>query len=270
VWSGSLDPKIRSVHPVPLAIAESMSCMGDWPALAHFVENANWGQQEPLRFAVQSHALRHLGNQGSSAEAQTTWRSAIKAAQGQPNQLAAIAQLAQGWGYRAEAAEVLWAVANGTTGAKEALSGLQNFYKQTHDSRGLFRVAKRALELNPNDLVAANNCASLGLLLSADPGARRLAEKLYNDHPTNAAFAATYAFALHVEGKTADALRVIERLKDQQLRQPALAAYYVVMLAASGNIERARAFLPAAERANLLPEEKTLLADAARKLNASS
>ena len=63
---------------------------------------------------------------------------------------------------------------------------------------------------------------------------------------------------------------MIERLKEQQLRQPALAAYYVMMLAANGELERARAFLPAAEHANLLPEEQTLLTDAARKINASS
>jgi tetratricopeptide (TPR) repeat protein len=269
-WSGSFERTLASTQPVPLAIAESLSCMRDWPALARFVEEANWGDHESVRLAVQSHAVRHVGDNQSSAEAAALWRAAIKAAQGRPEQLATIAKLAEGWGYRSEAADVLWQIATGATGAKQALATLQKYYSQTHDSHGLLRVAKRALELNPNDLVAANNCASLSLLLNVDTAARRLAEKLYIEHPTNAAFAATYAFALHTEGKTADALRVLERLKDQQLRQPAMAAYYVVMLAANGNVERAREFLPAAQRANLLPEEQTLLADAARKLNANS
>lgn len=269
-WSRSLDQKVANTQPVPLAIAESLSCMRDWPALARLVENAKWGEHESLRLAVQSHAVRHLESSDSSTEAATLWRAAIKAAQGRPDQLATIAKLAEGWSYHAEAADALWQIASGTVGAKEALSALQRIYKQTSDSHGLLRVAKRALELNPSDLVAANNCASLGLLLNSDAGARRLAEKLYTEQPTNAAFAATYAFALHIDGKTADALRVIEKLKEQQLRQPALAAYYVVILAANGDVERARSFLPAAERANLLPEEQTLLTDAARKLNASS
>ena len=268
-WSRSVDQTVTITQPVPLAIAESLSCMRDWPALARFVENAKWGEHESLRLAVQSHAVRHLDRGDSSTEAVTLWRAAIKAAQGRPDQLATIAKLAEGWSYHAEAADLLWQIASGTIGAKEALSALQRIYKHTSDSRGLLRVAKRALELNPRDLVAANNCATLGLLLNSDTAARRLAEKLYTEQPTNAAFAATYAFALHIDGRTADALRVIEKLKEQELRQPALAAYYVMMLAAQGNLERARVFLPAAERATLLPEEQTLLADAARKVSGS-
>ena len=269
-WSGSLDQKVAETQPVPLAIAESLSYTHDWRTLARFVQDTRWGAQESLRLAVQSHAVRHLGDSDSAAEAATLWRAATKAAQPHPDQLAMIARLAEGWGYRAEAGDVLWQIASGAVGAKEALTALQRIYKQTNDTHGLLRIAKRALELNPDDLVAANSCANLGLLLNSDATARRLAEKLYKEHPTNAAFAATYAFALHISGKTADALRVIERLKEQQLRQPALAAYYVMMLAANGELERARAFLPAAEHANLLPEEQTLLAEAARKLVSGS
>ena len=55
------------------------------------------------------------------------------------------------------------------------LTALQRLYKSTQNSHGILRVAKRALELNPSDLVAANNCASLGLLLTGDNSARRLA-----------------------------------------------------------------------------------------------
>lgn len=267
-WSATLPDKIRATQPVPLAIAESISCARDWPALAEFVRAQNWREQESLRLAIQSHASRHLSGENDTAlEAQSSWRAALKAAQNRPDQLTTIARLAEGWGYPDEASAAWWLIANGNVKVKEALLALQNLYEKTHDSRGLLRVAKRALELNPEDLVAANNCASLGLLLNGDSASHRLAEKLHTEHPTNAAFAATYAFALHTEGKTADALRVIEKLKETQLRQPALAAYYVVMLAESGNFDRARAYLPAAARAVLLPEEQALLASAIHKLS---
>jgi predicted Zn-dependent protease len=127
-------------------------------------------------------------------------------------------------------------------------------------------VAKRALELNPADLVAANNCASLGLLLSGDSSARRLATKLHKENPDNAIFSTTYAFALFTEGKTNDALKMMETLKDAQLRHPAVAAYYFVMLVENGRMERAHLFLSAANRAQLLPEEQQLLTTATRKL----
>jgi hypothetical protein len=269
-WSNSLPPTVRDTQPVPLAIAESLSCTRDWPRLLDFIHDGNWGKQEPLRLAVESHATRHMETDAqSSAEAGNKWRAALNAARGQADQLAAIAQLAEGWGYRAQAADAWWLIANSDAKVKEALLALQGLYKSSRDSRGLLRVAKRALELNPDDLVAANNCASLGLLLNGDSSARRLAAKLHADHPASDAFAATYAFALHTEGKTAEALQVLESLTEAQLGQPALAAYYVVILTENGNIDRARAFLPAAQRAVLLPEEQQLLTSAVRKLVAA-
>lgn len=270
-WAKTLSANVRDAQPVPLAMAESLSCVRDWQALAHFVRGKNWKQVEALRLAVESHAVRHLNaDPEAQAEAAALWRSALRAAQSNPAQLGTIAQLAEGWDYKAQAQDAWWTIANRTEHAREALRALTRIYTAAHDSRGLLRVAKRALELDPNDLVAANNAASLGLLLNGDPASHHLAAKLHEEHPDNAVFAATYAFSLHLQGKTADALRVIERLKDHQLRQPAFAAYYVVMLADSGNLAKAREFLALAERAPLLPEEKQLLANAAKKLAASS
>ena len=267
LWSSSLPQEIRETQPVPLAIAESYSFMRDWPALRSFVEGKNWGQHESLRLAVEAHALHRLSpSDRESMQTQTTWRAALKAAHTRPEQLIAIAQLAEGWGYLPEAIEAWWEVADGKETARLGLTALQRLYKAKQDTRGLLRVAKRALELNPNDLVAANNAASLGLLLNSDSTARRLASKLHEEHPANRAFAATYAFALHTEGKRAEALRLLETLKEQELRHPSIAAYYVMMLVENGNLERARSFLVDARRAALLPEEQQLLDAAARKL----
>lgn len=161
-------------------------------------------------------------------------------------------------------------IANGSARALDALVALDRSCKEAHDTRGLLRVAKRAMELNPDDLVAANNAASLGLLLNGDVASHKLAARLHEEHPHNAVFDATFAFSLYLQGKTADALRVIERLNQQQLRQPAMAAYYVIMLADTGNVTKAREFLSFAERAPLLPEEKQLLTNATKKLIANS
>ena len=269
-WAATLPQAIRETQPVPLALAESLSFMQDWPALLASVEDKNWGAFEALRLAVQSHALHRLSaSEPDSMQRQTVWRAALKAADAKPEQLVAVAQLAEGWGYTADAEEAWWKVANGNANPRAGLSALQRIYKTKQDTRGLLRVAKRALELNPGDLVAANNCASLGLLLNGDSAARRLAAKLHGEHPANRAFAATHAFALHTAGKTAEALEVMERMKDEELRHPAIAAYYVVMLAETGKLDRARTFLPHAQRAALLPEEQQLLGVASRKLLAA-
>ncbi len=267
VWGLSLPKQKLETQPVPLAIAESYSFLQDWIALEAWVEGKDWGGHECVRLAVQSHALHHLSPADRpSMEANTVWHAAVKATQGRPDRLAAIARLAEGWDYAAQAEEAWWTIANGNENATEALEALQRLCQLKQNSRGLLRVAKRALELNPADLVAANNCASLGLLITGDNSAHRLAAKLHQENPENAIFISTYAFALHLEGKTGDALKAMETLKDAQLRHPLLAAYYFVMLVENGNMERAHSFLSAANKAALLPEEQQLFTAATRKL----
>lgn len=269
-WGLALPKEILAAQPVPLAIAESYSFLQDWRLLQEWVEGKDWGEFECFRFAALSHALHHLGPmEGSSMESQTAWRAALAATKSRPDRLAAIAQLAEGWGYTEQAEDAWWMIANGSENATMALTTLQRLYQSKQNSHGLLRVAKRALELNPADLVAANNCASLGLLLTGDSSARRLATRLHTEYPANTVFRATYAFALHLEGKTGAALKVMETLKETQLRHPAIAAYYFVMLVENGNMERAQSFLSAASQAQLLPEEQKLFAAATRKLPAS-
>lgn len=266
-WALALPKEILNAQPVPLAVAEAYSFLQNWAGLQAWVEDKNWGTEEYLRLAVQSHALHRLTPADrSSMESQTVWNSALKATKSRSDRLAAMAQLAEGWDYADNAAEAWWLIANGNENAKEALTALQRLYKSKQNSRGLLRVAQRALELNPSDLVAANNCASLGLLLSGDSSARRLATKLHGENPENAIFSTTYAFALFTEGKTNDAVKAMETLKDAQLRHPAVAAYYFVMLVENGSMERAHLFLSAANKAQLLPEEQRLLTAATRKL----
>jgi Flp pilus assembly protein TadD len=266
-WALSLPKEILNAQPVPLALAESYSFLQDWNGLHGWVDQKNWGDEEFFRLAVLSHALHHLTpGDRASMESQTAWAAALKATKSRPDRLAAIALLAEGWNYADEAADAWWLIANGNENAKEALTALQRLYKAKQNSRGLLRVAKRALELNPGDLAAANNYASLGLLLTGDSSARRLATKLHAENPTNAAFRSTYAFALFTEGKTSEALREMELLKEPQLQHPAIAAYYFVMLVENGKMERAHSFLSAANKAQLLPEEQQLLTAATRKL----
>jgi predicted Zn-dependent protease len=266
-WALALPKEILHASPVPLAVAEAYSFLQDWKGLHTWVDEKNWGDEEFLRFAVLSHSLHHLTpGDRASMESQTAWNAALKATKNRAEQLVAIAQLAEGWDYSEEAADAWWLIANGNENAKEALTALHRLYKSKQNSHGLLRVAKRALELNPSDLIAANNYASLGLLLTGDSAARRLATKLHAENPANAAFSSTYAFALFTEGKTSEALKQMDTLKEAQLRHPSIAAYYFVMLVENGRMERAHLFLSAANKAQLLPEEEQLLIAATRKL----
>jgi hypothetical protein len=55
-------------------------------------------------------------------------------------------------------------------------------------------------------------------------------------------------------------------LRPDQLRDPTIAAYYGIFLAASGAHAEAAGFLELAKKATLLPEEKQLVASAVQEL----
>ena len=67
-------------------------------------------------------------------------------------------------------------------------------------------------------------------------------------------------------GETKKASKVLETLTSEQLREPEIAAYYGIILAAAGDQAHALEFLDLAEAANLLPQEKLLIEKARRSL----
>jgi Flp pilus assembly protein TadD len=106
---------------------------------------------------------------------------------------------------------------------------------------------------------------SLLLNLNAEQG-QRLARDLYEREPANPAYASTYAFALYTRGDAKKALQVFASLKPEQLRQPEIAAYYGVILAAANDKPQAEEFLALGEKAQLLPEERAMIERARRTL----
>jgi Flp pilus assembly protein TadD len=161
----------------------------------------------------------------------------------------------------------MWALAKFPEKEKEAFRTLYRYYAKNRDSQGLYRVLARLAELNPQDLDIQNNLAQLSLLLNArSEEARRVATEVYHKAPSNAAYATTYAYALLTKGDTEAAGKVMSALTAEQLKEPAISAYYGVCLAALKD-PRARQFLDAGENATLLPEEKTLLEKARNSLD---
>jgi Flp pilus assembly protein TadD len=163
------------------------------------------------------------------------------------------------WGWENEEIDLLWALAKYPEKEKEALQTLYRYSIKNPDTQGLYRALARLAEDNPDNLDVRNNLAQVSLLLDAKPDeARRIAAEVYHKAPTNAAYAATYAYALLTKGDAKGAGKVMSSLSDDQLKDPAVSAYYGICLAVLKD-ERARRFLDAGASAMLLPEEKALL-----------
>ena len=264
-WSATLPPAVIGTKLVQIALSDSFVTVKDWPGLQRLVNSGNWGTVDFLRNALSARALREQGNE---PEAASQWNEAMKKISANLRHTMMLAETVEKWGWRNEAIELLWVAAKDPVKGDEALAALYRYFAKNADTENLYRVLLRRLELKPDDRNVQNNYAQLSLLLNLNTErALKIAREIHEKEPANAAYASTYAFALHIQGDTKKGIKVFEGLTAEQLHQPEIAAYYGIILAAAGEHARAGEFLDLGEKAtNLLPQEKALLEKARRSL----
>ena len=259
-WLKRLPPESRTNQPAALLVAEFQAALRDWPALQASVEDQNWAELDFVRRAFRSRALR---GQELASSALIEWTKALKAANGRKEDMIMLLRLAAQWNWLGEAEDLLWRIVNRYPGENWARLGLAKILLADGRTRSLMALYSQQAKTNPSDISAKNNLAMLALLLNAQElKPHVLAHDVYLKAPTNPAYVSTYAFSLHLQDRNADALKVFERLKPNELEDPAVAVYYALVLQAAGNHERARKYLDLAVRARLLPEERKLVAQA--------
>lgn len=264
-WGARLPAERRQELPVPLAIGEALANLGRWDELREFVAGLNWRELEFYRHAILARSLREKDQPG---EAREQWRLALIATGEQPGRLSQLARLVEGWRWTAETVEIWWKLTRFPNLQRDALRSLYQLYQASHDTHQLLRVSDRALENDPGDWVAKNNVAMFSLLVGQNRAkAHRLALENFNLSPTNTVFLSTRAFSLHMQGDTAGGLKLLNTVPEKLLRNPSLAAYYGILLAAQGEADKARPYLDIADKnPQLLPEEKALVAAAQRAI----
>ncbi len=263
-WLKSLPGTIQTEQPVSLAFADTLSRLKDWRGLEERLGKENWKDQDFMRLALLSFAVR---NQNDETVAKVHWNKTLQAAVERPERLAMLAQLAAGWGWDAETEDVLWRVVKNFPRERWALDSLNNRYMRTANTRGLFSIYATLLDREATNAVAMNNYASLALLLGTNLSrAHQVAHDVYLKDTNNYAFVSTYAWSLHLQGKEREALALMEQIAPAKLADPSVAGYYGAILAANGQKEKARTFLDKTQGKPMLPEEKTLAEDARRKL----
>lgn len=262
-FAGSLNSELLARWPVPLARADSYLVANDWPGLERWLAVHPWGTLEFLRHAYLARAFRE---QGQTVAAEREWSAAKKEAARQTKTLSVLQRTVSGWQWKAESEELLWKLTKDATTRNDALRSLYRQYAAQGDTSGLYRALVRLVELMPGDLALQNNLAQVSLLLGADlTSARRIAADLHRKKPEDPAFVSTYAFSLFANGDAGGALKAMGALGEDRLRTPALAVYYGIFLASAGQPEKARKYLALAAAAQLLPEEKALVAKAEEK-----
>ena len=264
VWVKSLPTDVQTELPLPMAVAEAYARIRDWRGMEELLLAQNWRERDFLRLALLAYAVR---NQKANDVATVHWNGAVHLAASRPELMGMLAQLASNWGWTNETETLLWQAARQFPRERWPIEALQTRYARLRSTIGLFNVSTLLLEHDPSNAIAQNNWATLALLLHTNVArAHLLARQVYDRDTNHFGFVSTYAFSLHLQGKTAEALKIIETLKPAELEKPAVASYYGVILAASGQTDKARRFLAKAEVAPILPEELQMIADARKGL----
>jgi hypothetical protein len=259
-WLRTLPAETQTNQPAALLAAHCQAVLKQWRPLEASLERQNWGELEFVRYAFKSLAFR---GQALGSSAQISWEKAFNATGGRKENLVMLLRLAAAWNWVTETEDLLWTIFHKFAAEKWAAVALSRNLLWEGRTRTLMELYGEQTLINPADLSAKNNLAMTALLLNArELRPQDLAREIYRKAPANPAYASTYAFALHLQKRNGEALRVLERLKPEQLEQSSVALYYAVVLQATGNAERAKKYLDIAAGTMLLPEERKLLVEA--------
>jgi tetratricopeptide (TPR) repeat protein len=242
---------------VPVARAECLVALSDWDGIERQLREPPWVNFEPMRLAFLSQAALGLGD-GTAAE--TRWRTALSQAHRRLGSLMWLAAKAEDWGRETARVQVLWEIVRQFPLERWALGELARSYLAASNTRGLHQVYAKLSSLDPEDPTAKNNFATTAFLLKTNLArAHEITRDLYATHPQDPVFVSTYAYSLHLQGRTREGLALLGRLHTEALARPAIAAYYGALLAADGQVAKAREYFAQAQRGALLPEERALL-----------
>ena len=262
-WAKTLPPATLSKPPVCVKVADLHVLLRDWKGLRQFTETADWDHDEFLRRGFLARALLESGEQDA---AQKEWDAGIDLARTATPALIALERIARGWGWDIKSEELLWLIIERPEQPKWAYQALVDAGLRQRDSAKLYTTWSRLLEMNPADSVAKENWVVLSLLRRENTAqAAKMAADFFANNPADPHLAAIHAFSLHMQGQTRAGLNVLRKLSREQLDQPAVAAYYGIMLASEGFLYSEK-YLNLANEAGMFPEEKELIAQARRKL----
>jgi hypothetical protein len=259
-WLQSLSPDIQTNPPAAVFVVQCQMLQQEWSAIQSTASKENWGNMEFMRHAYVAYAMRQ---QGSSEASRAEWDLAVSDANGRLDKMSTLVGSAARWNWPDETRQLLWSIVQNFPQAKWAQDALQGILYRHGSTRPLMQLFSMQVNRNPTDLQAKNNLAIVAMLLRAQEiNPYGLAQEVYQHAPTNSFYKCTYAFSLHLQGKDADALKIMQQLPPQTFENSSTAGYYGVILKAAGDKAQASVYLKRSVKGQLLPEERALFQQA--------
>jgi Tfp pilus assembly protein PilF len=273
-WIGKLSKDDLTFPPVSIAIAAAYANTRNWSRLRRWTATGSWGDSDYLRIAYQAISTRQSQSRNggtANTEFERLWNSAEQATNEQPEHELDLARLASKWNLEKESEQLWLRVARNAPMRREALVALRRLYRTNDDLEKLYETLQRLHESSPTEAPITADLARLGLNIEQNTKeSNDLAKQAYDRAPNEVNCAVTYAFSLYRLGRSAEGLRIIQRLPPDQLHDPHGAVYVALLLADASQIEGAKQYIAAAEAGKIYMEEKKLLDEAKSKLAAAS
>ena len=270
-WSEKLPAELTSQAPAATAVAASLALTKNWSRLKRWTRSGGWGDDNYLRLAYEAYAAAKTRRGSAETEFNSLWQSARQAASDHPEHLRALARLASQWELTREAESLWQEIANTPIARREALDSLYKIYRKRNDLPNLRTIAQRLHQVSPEEIKLAANAARFDLLVdrnTAEGG--ELARQTYEKAPDNPEAAVTYAYALYLTGRAAQAIDILQKLSPAQLHDAHLAAYAALIYDDDNQGEIANRYVTIAKADDLFPEERQLLKEIeARRENAT-
>jgi len=270
-WMDKLPDATTAKPPAAIAIAAAFAEQKNWSRLRRWTRNGSWGEEDYLRLAYQGFAARQSRQSSADAEFDTLWRAAQHAATDQPDREIKLARLASKWNLPIESEELWSRLSRTSPSRRESLDALYRLYRTNNQVKKLYEVLQRLHEASPNEIGITANLARLGLNIDQNTKqAQELAKQTYNRAPDDVNCAVTYAFALYVQGRTAEGLEVLQKLPPEALHESHAAVYAAVLLLDLNQTDGAKEYIQVAKHGPIYAEEKRLLEDELTKIAGAS
>ena len=259
-WAKAAPPDVIFSLPTSVAVADALALGSEWERLREFVRERPWADWDFMRRAFLARAVEHLDEPENAAK---EWADAIAAARSWDDgnfRLERLARLAVMWRWNKRAEEVMWIMTGMPGCPRWILDHLWTDCMERLDTAQLQRLSSLLLKSDPRSVEFRNRSIFFTLLTRTEMGdPHRDAEKLCEENPGNMSIAITRGLSLHQQGRSGEAVAVMEKLGAKELREPQAALYFAIFLTTAGKTARAAEFLPLAGDWRMFPEEKALL-----------
>jgi thioredoxin-like negative regulator of GroEL len=270
-WIDKLPPEKLTSPRVSIAVADTYATLKNWSRLKRWTSSGSWGESDYLRLGYQAIAARQLRRTTENAEFEALWRSAEQATKALPGRELDLARLASKWNLPSESEELWLRLAKNPPMRREALDALRRLYRTKNETEKLYEILQRLHESSPKEAPITADLARLGLNLDQNnKQSQDLAKEAYDQAPSEANCAVTYAFALDRLGRNAEGLEIIKKLPTNQLHDPHAAVYVALLLANANQVGAAKDYIASTDETKIYVEEKKLLDEARARLAAAS